>query len=1239
MRFPMRALRVASIVTGLGVVLTLVHSDRARAAWPPKPGDDLTNPSSWPNDPGYKDRWNYFSYLPKQSPGTAPYRAADLKLGASGMSIDKAWTQTIGRDDTVIAEIDCGIEWESDELANKAWLNAKELAGTKRPRDKAGATCGGAGALAGYDCDGNGVFNVADYRDDPRVAPPVVGDKCFTDGDRTKKGPDRIAGDLNRNCILDPGDLIELFSDGKDDDGNGYVDDISGWDFFKNDNNAYDDTRYGHGTGEAKDSSAEGNNGKDGIGVCPLCRFIPLRVGDSYVADSNAYGKAVIYGVDNGVKVIQEALGAINQTPLSRAAMDYAYSKGVIVVASMADEDARHHNFPGLANHTMPVHTIRFDGPDMFTSSTFISFDTCSNYGGQLALSVSGTSCSSEATGRGAGLAGLVYSMAASMSPPVKLSAEEVIQLLKMNADDIDVPESRSADPEVRGGLFESKPGWDQRFAYGRANIYTTLSALKSGLVPPEVDITAPAWFEPIYADRGPAQIAIVGRIAAARAASYDYKVEWGAGVEPDEDAWKPLIAPVSNVPGAQVIGGGGAALAMLDPKQIDTAHVRDPDSMHGENDRTITVRVRAIAHYAGGDVMGEARRVVSITNQKNGADDDLLPGFPIKLGGSGEPSPKLADVDGDGVRDIIVLSTDGLLHVWSLKTGLPVEVSGFPYGTLADEGLDKNGEPGAASYLGSPAYASGAIDPSAAREAAVGSPAIGDVDGDGQADIVFTTWVGTMYAVDRRGRSLPGFPHRLPTVVSCPLDTAKPKPPGACADTKHNFARGAFAAPVLVDFDGDKKLEIVQAAFDGQVHILHGDATPLDGWPVLVHAPKAAKYNRIMSTPTVTDFNKDGIPDVATGSNETLGGGDGAGPGFIIDGRGNKTPGGPYLPNWPLAMTSLHLFPTVGEGLGASPASGDFDGDGVPEVVLQGNGSPPLIAKADPGPQINFADPPNRLPVREDGSKGVEPTSIFGEQSKATTPDTMFPFLSQPSIGDLDMDGTPDVITSGGSLSLAGTIAGGGYNRPFQNLLAFWSGKTGKMLPGSPVVIEDFVFFVNHAVADITGDDYPEMILGTASYFVHAVDAWGCEARGWPKFTNGWHVATPAVGDVNGDRTLDVVATTREGYLFAWKTPGKDDGVVQWESFHHDNQNTGDYGKKLTQGVASKAGVAPHVDCRPPAPRAPPSYEAGGCAVTARGGSRGGARETSDTRTGGGGLALLAGLAALAGAFVRRRR
>ena len=42
--------------------------------------------------------------------------------------------------------------------------------------------------------------------------------------------------------------------------------------------------------------------------------------------------------------------------------------------------------------------------------------------------------------------------------------------------------------------------------------------------------------------------------------------------------------------------------------------------------------------------------------------------------------------------------------------------------------------------------------------------------------------------------------------------------------------------------------------------------------------------------------------------------------------------------------------------------------------------------------------------------------------------------------------------------------------------------------------------------------------------------------------------------------RTTDLVATTREGYLFAWRTQGKAD-AIEWPTYHHDDQRTGHYG------------------------------------------------------------------------------
>src|SRR2546423_11463519 len=159
------------------------------------------------------------------------------------------------------------------------------------------------GSCPGYHQDGttwdvndDGVFNVDDYACDPRV--------------------DKSHGDPS---LLDPKDLIDAFSNGSDGDGNGFTDDIAGWDFLQNDNDPYDDVQYGHGTGEARDSSSEANN-EGQTGACPNCTVIPLRVGDSFIADANNFAQAVLYAAANCRPALPEALGTLHPSPPRAAA-------------------------------------------------------------------------------------------------------------------------------------------------------------------------------------------------------------------------------------------------------------------------------------------------------------------------------------------------------------------------------------------------------------------------------------------------------------------------------------------------------------------------------------------------------------------------------------------------------------------------------------------------------------------------------------------------------------------------------------------------------------------------------------------------------------------------------------------------------------------------------------------------------------------------------------------------------
>src|SRR5207249_3147816 len=130
----------------------------------------------------------------------------------------------------------------------------------------------------------------------------------------------------------------------------------------------------------------------------------PVRVGDSFVAEVNRFAQGVVFAVDTGAAVIQEALGTLNNSAFGQESVDYAYRHNVPVMASAADEDSWHHNYPSNYVHTIVVNSIRDFGLDAVEPQSWLFIDGCTNFGGNVSVSVSSTSCSSEATGRSSGI-------------------------------------------------------------------------------------------------------------------------------------------------------------------------------------------------------------------------------------------------------------------------------------------------------------------------------------------------------------------------------------------------------------------------------------------------------------------------------------------------------------------------------------------------------------------------------------------------------------------------------------------------------------------------------------------------------------------------------------------------------------------------------------------------------------------------------------------------------------------
>ena len=1045
--------------------------------------------------------WNLSSSYPSET-NINNLAAGELGLG-SGLAADQAWATTTGRPDVVIAVLDSGVHWEHGDLLNKHFLNIGELvAPDGYPRDAAGAH------RDTWDFNGDGVFNMEDWADDGRITPDL--------GDNATGHPD---------SVKDPSDLIAFFSDGVDDDGNGFIDDVSGWDFFWNDNNPYDDTRYGHGTGEARDAAAESGNGSD-IGVCPNCMVMSLRVSDSFVADVNNFAMAVLYAVDNDASVVLEALGSLNNTTLTVEAIDYAWESGTIVIASAADETSYHQNYPGSNAHTVYTHAVRYDTDSRSNATTFMAYSNCTNYGPRLDLSAPSTSCSSGATGVTAGTAGLIYSAsldaldAGVIDAP--LTSSEVYQLLTRNTVDIAL---NPDDDQAR--RYPSRVGWDRFFGYGRVSAGLSVEAAAAGEIPPEADISSPHWFQLYNAAQG-TELVVEGVVAADRSSAYTWELQVAGSWDPaDTD-----FAPVASGSGTERFSGELARVpwdlipvdptARQEPYTADDTNVTKGDKVHVHG---TTLRL-VVTDAAGREAV--MRRLVYLQD-----DPDLLPGYPRRVGTAVESSPKLVDVDGDGRDDLLYLTSDGVLHVTDSQL---VDQPGWPVSMRL---LDEFDPSHPANHLGQQAVASGAVT-DIARHAAIGSPAVGDLDGDGDNEIVLGSLNGDLYAWHHDGAPMAGFPWMLD------IDLVD-----GVTDPENIYDYGFFASPALGDLDNDGDLDIVIGAMDARVYAIDEDGQLLPGWPSELRVEfgdpqdPESRGERIISSPALGDIDGDGFLEVAIGTNQKNAGTYGIG--YVLSHDGQIEPG------WPASLFGAYTnaLPYVGEGVPGSPSVCDMDGDGTLEVAMH--------TIADPGQLLNY-----------DGTTWAKLATTapdFGFFSNSAEPSFAYIFINSGAFGDFDRDGQKDYFAGSGGFEYANGLVNDGVRFDHDHLISGWSGvpqdsAVGLQLPflePFPQIMEDLQFFLAPAIADLDNDGTPEVINGSSGNSLHAFGFRGAEPEGWAKPTGQWIIASPTVGDGDGDGLLDVWTATRSGYLFAWKTEGlASTAVREWTSFRHDPANTG---------------------------------------------------------------------------------
>lgn len=257
----------------------------------------------------------------------------------------------------------------------------------------------------------------------------------------------------------------EVPGNGLDDDGNGQIDDIHGWQFGHDalgtpyeSNDVNDD--HGHGTHVTGIIAAHGNNGQGIAGIAWDCRVMIVKVldqnGDGYYSD---VANGLVYATDNGAHIANLSLGGPDKSPIMEDAIAYANARDTMVIAAAGNAGSAV-LYPAAYPGAVAVAATDQNDQRLWFSC----------YGPEVDLSAPGSSIYSTCMGNGycpksgtsmaaphiAGLAALLR------SHYPDYPAAQILHRLKTTAQDVDAP------------------GWDPYTGWGRIDARRALSAAET---------------------------------------------------------------------------------------------------------------------------------------------------------------------------------------------------------------------------------------------------------------------------------------------------------------------------------------------------------------------------------------------------------------------------------------------------------------------------------------------------------------------------------------------------------------------------------------------------------------------------------------------------------------------------------------------------------------------------------------------------------------------------------------
>ena len=284
--------------------------------------------------------------LREYKPFITPNDPAATQWWTTATGLPLAWDYGSSAN-TTIAVIDSGFALDHQEFVGR-WAERAGEKGTALLENPSDRNCTDQGLPISAICN-----NIDDDQDG------------ITDNESwvtSEQNPSRL------NCT-DRGLPLDKFCNLIDDDGNGYPDDWRGWDFASGD--AYvqagevypDGDGASHGTSVVGAAAATGNNGVGIAGVNWSAKILPLQaLGDDGSGNTLSVSRAIRYAADQGVDVINLSLGSNFEDSYLRQAVQYALSKGAVVVAASGNDGCDCLSYPANYPEVVAVGATRSDG-------------------------------------------------------------------------------------------------------------------------------------------------------------------------------------------------------------------------------------------------------------------------------------------------------------------------------------------------------------------------------------------------------------------------------------------------------------------------------------------------------------------------------------------------------------------------------------------------------------------------------------------------------------------------------------------------------------------------------------------------------------------------------------------------------------------------------------------------------------------------------------------------------------